>query len=1007
MHSPVRRHPLLRSLHAGVELHRREHERHTTQHSSSIDHAESQPTGSASIPAASASSCCARCSAAAAATAMASSDLHALYAIAVSSLEPFETLSPNLSQLAFTRHQPTHKATTTADESRSTQSFIDADGCLIWTSCSDERIRQWNATASTSMPSSSHSTNVYTASSAFVTMACAAVSPYVASLSTADFERRYGRYFAMSHHASMICEQFTLHQSGRLMSDPGSPHLTAAVSFMVLSTHIERLIGDVFCALRSSQATVCPRMLRDLFLTRELGEFLPPECMFLLQSLCGSPQSFNIRNILWHGFLSGTCAETDSALRQYTDMLWLVWMGLLRECERIWGERSARIVAPSAAMLANSSDSSASVGSEAASSPLLPFRRPLKARFPGDSVLHDHLSSELFAVSGSDSTVPFSCWAITPADVFHASDDVFASTMHEFDRLISASYLIPHHRVHDVLASLRLLRTNVHSAMVLLLPALEQIMRHYFVYCNATLPGSGGVEDDQAAHPHVVAGLLLAQSEQLFTTLDIIMANKVEPIEEAGESSAVSSSSSTKAPLQKCSRTSAFAFPLVPSSCSFHPGAWQRNQIYQSSHGVLPHLMPHGVLFAIYDLLLSRVGPRLRDRLAHGEIRWKDDDTLPPWIAVWTINVVLGLAVEFPILQPSGGEAPLLVVPTVFSSEMASSARACFSRYQPVTHARSLFMQQMIVTAQGIQLLAREVREEEATEQPPADDILRPTLSLSAPVLHWYRFTMTESLARVLTHGVQLFAGQGNNLPMSVQSNALAVRCGALVRQMKEHEPAMPLWTMLARWMLDPTASASVTASSTLRWHELSLESFWSRAHTLFHHGRSADSSCEDCSTACQLQCFDECMTHAPVVALQRILDRLSSIPRSIEAALLTLRTAVAAADAPSGKRKLVVEVEAALPAILLCCATTLVSIALLWEQLMRKAHGAVPATSSSESDLLKVDRSIARLLKKAGSGLDRLHSQYQRNCWLLALEDWTEVVDGMEKWRERSQKIG
>ena len=938
---------------------------HTTPEQDNVAHSI---TATAASQVASSSSC-ARCIAFAAPSCTSPSDLTLLHGVATSYLEPFETLTPNLSQLAFTLHEPINK-TTVPDFQWKADSFIDAEGFLIWTSCSEERIRQWNATQVTPPSSCSHAVNVYSTSSAFITAACEAVHSYVTSLSPAEFNQRYGRFYSMSQHGTMITELFDLHQASREASVVSTPPITSAVSFMILSTHVERLVGDIFCALRSSQATVCPRMLRDLFLTQELTKFLPQECMSLLQSLCGSPQSFNIRNILWHGFLSGTCTRTDEVLRKYADMLWLVWVGLLRECQRIWGEDTVQTAAPSEAGSCSSSSTASNLG-DPSFSPPLPFRRPLRTSFLGDHLLQDYLFSDLFAMSGSDVKDPFSCWGIKPRDVFESSDEEFASTVRQFDRIVSASYLVPHNRVHDIVASLCWLRSNPYVAMVLLLPALEQILRHYFVYCNATVARSDSYQRDLQDHPHVVPGLLLAQSEQLFTTLDIVMANQVQPIKDCGNSVPVASAPTV--PLQKCSRTSAFAFPLVPSACSFQPDAMLRNQIYLTSHPVLPQLMSHGVLFAIYDLLLSRTGPRLRDRLAHGEILWKEDTTLPAWLAVWTINVILGAALQSPIMQPASGVEPQLALPPAFTSSMATSTQACFSRYQPVTHARSLFMQQIVKTAQGSLRMQGEVREDETG--PCSGDVssvsgstLCGTPSPSGSVLQWYRFALSKPLPLVTAHGIELFAAQGTQRNVREQANALAVRCGVLVRQMMVRETHLPIWPMFPRWIFDPAAPISAAQLPNLQmWYELSVDSFWSRSHTFFHHSSAKERSIHGCSIACQLQCFDECMMHAPVVALKRALDSLSSIPRSIEEALAVLRTSATSSDAPSGKRKLLVEAEASFPALLLCCATTLASLALLWEQLLHKAHpqSVTPTCSSSKSSLLQQDRSIARFLKK------------------------------------------
>lgn len=982
-----------------------------------------------------------------------------LYSSSLAHLAPFATLSPNLSQLAFTlpdaqRQTPGHSPLAGTDAGIDTQhwrTFIDEEsGFLRWDAFSSARIDEWNSTRPAAPDASS---NAYSAASAFLTAACAAVHPFVSAMAPQEFENRYGRYLPMSNHASMgvpLYEKF--HSGCHTPSADGA--LTATAVFLVLSTHIERLLGDIFCARRSSPSAVCPRMLRDLFLSREVSSFLPPECLFLLQALCGSPKSFNIRNILYHGFMCLTCEYTHDVVRPFTSMLWLVFVGLLRECDKIWrptlapappteeakDDQHQQVDGASKPLpFAPESGSLAPVASSTPPPPKLPFRRPLKSKFPGDAALHAHLSSDFFctaATTGQEtlsSFAPFSEWALAPALVYDSFPIEFASISAEVGSLLSSSYILPHHRVHDLMAAFQLLRTNRFLAVSIMMPTIEQVMRNAFVYANATIPASSdstsSADSPHEFNPRIDAGLLLAQSEKLFTTLDIVLGEQVPPIDDEAEADEELAAASPPTPVQKCDRTSAFAFPLVAAPCDFEPTATFRNQLFATVHASMPALPGSGVLYALYDLALCRLGPRIRDRVAHGEILWHDDSTLPAWLALWCFNVVVGLAVRFPLHRPTE-DAGVLLPPPIFTSDLARRARDCFDRYAPITHPRAQFMQRMAECAQAVREIERrvvqatQVNEDEAPTEESCDESL--SMPISAPSLQWYRFSLAHTMDVVETRGVQVLTASSVG-DFTVISNALAVRCGLLLRQMRASEPDMPLWPQLSAWITDPQAVTTLdNAPIPSPWWTLATDPFWRRSHLAFHHSSDSAQPPSACSLACELQCFDHSMTHAPIICIQRILDTLLQLPSSICAAYDALRQLATGPDAPSAKRKLILQVSASLPSILLCCTVTLAAVMILWEQMMRKAHTHAAETTASSvvaentalalappsspvsgaSSLLRLDRSISRLLKKVSSGLDRIRMQYGKNRWLFAADEWRTVIDAVAVWRRNTDEF-
>jgi hypothetical protein len=165
-------------------------------------------------------------------------------------------------------------------------------------------------------------------------------------------------------------------------------------------------------------------------------------------------------------------------------------------------------------------------------------------------------------------------------------------------------------------------------------------------------------------------------------------------------------------------------------------------------------------------------------------------------------------------------------------------------------------------------------------------------------------------------------------------------------------------------------------------------------------------------------------MSHAPVQALQRMLDTLVEVPRNCVTAYTLLQEQAGVGGgggnngngngeqgdssevlAPSSKRRLILSVEAdVLPATLACSSATLVALMLLWEQLLRKAHPNGECIDSSfdpsSLDLLRRDRGISRLLKKGAAALARLRVLLPKQQWQPTLLEWARMMDAIEEWR-------
>ncbi|XP_056423090.1 endoplasmic reticulum membrane-associated RNA degradation protein isoform X2 [Hyla sarda] len=73
-----------------------------------------------------------------------------------------------------------------------------------------------------------------------------------------------------------------------------------SLHLMKITSCLERSLGDVYLMI----AKDCPFLLRDLLASQELAKIFSQTVMDVLRVFLGSPLSLNLRNILWHGFVS-------------------------------------------------------------------------------------------------------------------------------------------------------------------------------------------------------------------------------------------------------------------------------------------------------------------------------------------------------------------------------------------------------------------------------------------------------------------------------------------------------------------------------------------------------------------------------------------------------------------------------------------------------------------------------------------------------------------------------
>ncbi|KAM4042967.1 endoplasmic reticulum membrane-associated RNA degradation protein isoform 2-T2 [Anomaloglossus baeobatrachus] len=121
---------------------------------------------------------------------------------------------------------------------------------------------------------------------------CDAVHTHFMSVPNENLKEAFHVWFQWTNN----CELF-LHALDSLKSLDGTK---ISLLLMKMTSCLERTLGDVYLLISKD----CPFLLRDLLLSKELAKIFSQPVMDVLRIFLGSPQSLNLRNILWHGFVS-------------------------------------------------------------------------------------------------------------------------------------------------------------------------------------------------------------------------------------------------------------------------------------------------------------------------------------------------------------------------------------------------------------------------------------------------------------------------------------------------------------------------------------------------------------------------------------------------------------------------------------------------------------------------------------------------------------------------------
>ncbi|XP_044098008.1 endoplasmic reticulum membrane-associated RNA degradation protein isoform X4 [Neovison vison] len=121
---------------------------------------------------------------------------------------------------------------------------------------------------------------------------CEAVHSHLLSLTKGQFEIRYAPWLQWTAFPELFPEIFAALES---LQGPA-----ISLGLMKLTACLERALGDVLVLLGKD----CPFLLRDLLASEELAEVFGRPVMDVLKVFIGSPSGLNLRNVLWHGFAS-------------------------------------------------------------------------------------------------------------------------------------------------------------------------------------------------------------------------------------------------------------------------------------------------------------------------------------------------------------------------------------------------------------------------------------------------------------------------------------------------------------------------------------------------------------------------------------------------------------------------------------------------------------------------------------------------------------------------------
>jgi hypothetical protein len=289
--------------------------------------------------------------------------------------------------------------------------------------------------------------------------------------------------------------------------------------FGCLSTITERLIASIFLTMvnRNASNKVLPNTLSEMLESEELRQCLGEKCIYIISILIGPPAMLNLRNVLWHGF----CGRHELE-HCYVTFLVRLYLSI---CERVL----ANLQQEETFIL--KSQISLKLHDDIEENSRVRGLRKLVEKWPDVPHDPDFLSSCKRVINNSYFNVPH-------------RQSLIISAFEHYD-IAARDPTAPQAQYHLL------------YSLCILFPQFEHALRRLFVAVNADVPDR----------------LLCAESEELFSTLDIILANVI----------------------------------AVSDQRKFVP-----NQLGSE--------LGDPLCDALFDAFMQYTGPRLRDKVAHCEV---------------------------------------------------------------------------------------------------------------------------------------------------------------------------------------------------------------------------------------------------------------------------------------------------------------------------------------------------------------------------------------------------
>lgn len=154
---------------------------------------------------------------------------------------------------------------------------------------------------------------------------CAAVHRYFSQIDESTFLERYSDRFSLLANPEDFAKIFKHHLRGQ-----------SQLAFALAVSQLDAALGDTL-AIVTEGKMIIPKKLRLSLDTPELQAVIGEDCSFLFACLIGPLTSINLRNLVWHGFLSP--GEFNPC---YTSFLLLAMLSLDRPLEILRGKSDQR-----------------------------------------------------------------------------------------------------------------------------------------------------------------------------------------------------------------------------------------------------------------------------------------------------------------------------------------------------------------------------------------------------------------------------------------------------------------------------------------------------------------------------------------------------------------------------------------------------------------------------------------------------------------------------------------